>query len=416
MNNVILGISLLLVSAVCLAQGDIWHNLFREKLREANQGSLEAQYDVGTMYLNGRGVKTSRATALEWFSKAAARQYPRAVTRLKLMSENETRFKKTRAQAGQGNPESQYELGNMYIKGIGTDVDYPHAISTYEQSAGQGSSKAAYKLGLIYYEGTGVPVNMKTAFGWFRKAATDNHAAQYYLGKMYAAGQGTARDNALALEWLSKAVDGGFDQARGAMIDVSERIAMETAAQAAKTRAAATKPAPARVTSAAKASRSGNTRRSAKKKPRGRRWDIEDLMLAAWYRDNEPVTYLPSLISNCRIENDRLVCLSDDQTRRTGANLIKYKTKALIENFNDKGTFEVTYRNLVIDASRVESVDAGEATPGNDSGQAAYTVKTGWGTPHVLECRFKNSGTLNCVKNKSYHFELTSPRALTAGK
>ena len=411
MNNVILGISLLLVSTACLAQGDIWNNLFREKLREANQGSLEAQYDVGSMYLNGRGVQASRETAVEWFSKAAARQYPQAITRLKLMSENETRFNKTRTEAGQGNPGSQYELGNMYIKGIGTNVDYTRAISAYEQSAGRGFSKAAYKLGLIYYEGTGVPVNMKTAFGWFRKAATDNHAAQYYLGKMYADGQGTARDNALALEWLSKAVDGGFDQARGAMIDVSERIAMESAAQAAETRAAATKPAPARVTSAARTSS-----RSEKKKPRGKRWDIEDLMLAAWYRDNEPVTYLPSLISNCRIENDRLVCLSDDQTRRTGANLIKYKTKALIENFNDKGTFEVTYRNLVIDASRVGSADAGETTPGNDSEQAAYTVKTGWGTPHVLECRFKNSGTLSCVKNKSYHFELTSPRALTAGK
>jgi TPR repeat protein len=416
MHNVILGISLLLASTTCMAQGDIWNNLFQEKLREANQGNSEAQYDVGTMYQNGRGVRASRAAAVEWFSRAAAQENPQAITRLKLMNENEVRFRKTLVEAERGDRESQYELGNMYTKGIGVDIDYQQAIATYEKSAGQGFDKAAYKLGLIYFEGSGVPSNMKTAFKWFRSAAANNYpAAQYYLGKMYAAGQGTAKNNALALEWLGKAVDGGFDQARGTMIDISESMAMATAAPQAAEPVRAT-PRPAQVASAGKSSGTGDSHKTTKRKPKSRSWSIEDLMLAAWYRDNDPVTYLPSSVSNCRIEANRLICLSDDQTRRTAMNLIKYKTKAIIENFSSEGTFEVTYRNLVIDSTRIESVESGDDAANGNNVETAYTVKTGWGTPHMLECRFKDSSTLDCLKNKSHSFVLTSPQTLATGK
>jgi len=416
MHNVILGISLLLASTTCMAQGDIWHNLFQEKIREANEGNGEAQYDVGTMYQNGRGVKASRAAAVEWFTRAAAQENPQAINRLKLMNENEARFRKTLAEAERGTSESQYELGNMYTKGIGVDVDYQQAIATYEKSAAQGFEKAAYKLGLIYFEGSGVPSNMRTAFRWFRSAAENNYpAAQYYLGKMYAAGQGTAKDNALALEWLGKAVDGGFDQARGAMIDISESMAMAAAAPQAAEPVRAT-PRPAPVASTGKPAGSDDSHKTTKQKPKSRSWNIEDLMLATWYRDNEPVTYLPSSVNNCRMDENRLICLSDDQTRRTATNLIKYKTKAIIENFSSKGTFEVTYRNLVIDSTRIESMESGDNAVSGNSEETAYTVKTGWGTPHMLECRFKDSGTLDCLKNKSHSFVLTSPQTLATGK
>lgn len=410
MNKIIPGIILLLMSGVTAAQGDIWNTLFKDKLREANQGNVEAQYDVGTMYLNGRGVQASRATAVEWFGKAAAQGNAQAITRLKLMSENEARFSRTRAEADRGDRSSQYELGNMYTKGIGVEVDYGKAIAAYELSAGQGYDKAAYKLGLLYYEGSGVPVDMKVAFKWFRTAAMNNHAAaQYYLGRMYAAGQGTRKDNTQALDWLSKAVDGGFDQARGAMIDVTENIAMEAAAAEA---AANAKAAPAPVVAKRKPARTSETRKSEREKPAAPSWSLEDLMLAAWNRDDEPVTFLPSTINNCRIEEERLVCLSDDQTRRTATNLIKFKTKAIIENFSDKGTFDITYRNLVIDASRIESADEDDGA--EDGGAPA--VKTGWGTPHTLECKFKDRGTLNCLKNKSHKLVLTSPQTLAIGR
>lgn len=416
MNRAILAISMLLCCAATTVQGDIWTRLFKEKLDEATRGNSEAQYDVGTMYLNGRGVKANRPAALEWFAKAADQDNAQALIRMKLMQENEARFRKTLADAENGNSDSQYELGNMYTKGIGVEIDTDKAIAAYESAAGQGHTKAAYKLGLIHYEGSGVATDMNAAFRWFRSAAEHNYpAAQYYLGRMYADGQGTTKDSTSALEWLSKAVEGGFDQARGAMINVQENIAMASAAREADAKAqAAPKPEPVerKAKAPAKTARADPPAQKAARKI----WSFEDLMLASWTRDTEPVTFLPSSINNCRIEDDRLVCLSDDRTRRTATHQIKYKTKSIISNMNGSGAFEITYRNLVIDASPLEKAPSGEDTATADDEDTAYAVKTGWGSAHTLECQFKDRGTLTCLKNQSHRIVLTSPQTLAVGK
>ena len=60
----LIGLSLLLFANS--AASVVWSSLYRDKLTEANNGNGEAQFDVGTMYQNGRGVRTDRAKALEW--------------------------------------------------------------------------------------------------------------------------------------------------------------------------------------------------------------------------------------------------------------------------------------------------------------------------------------------------------------
>jgi len=223
----LLGLSLLLFasSAVC----DVWSSLYREKLQEANSGSGEAQFDVGTMYQNGRGVKADRDKAIEWYGKAAEQGNTSAVSRLGLMEANQASFSSEMLQAEQGNAESQYNVGNMFAKGNGTNMDLGQAVGWYEKAASQGHTKAAYKLGLAYYEGSGVRTNARQARKWFSVAADENYApAQYYLGKIYADGNGVRKSNSKALAWFTKAVDGGFDQARGEMIDITERMQMQT--------------------------------------------------------------------------------------------------------------------------------------------------------------------------------------------
>lgn len=233
---------------------------------------------------------------------------------------------------------------------------------------------------------------------------------------MYAEGQGTAKDNTRALEWLSMAVDGGFDQARGAMINVQENMAMESAAREPVVQARTSpKPAPP-VEKKAKAPAKTARAEPTAEKPARKIWSFDDLMLASWTRDTEPVTFLPSSINNCRIETDRLVCLSDDRTRRTATHQIKYKTKAIISDMQDSGTFEITYRNLVIDASLLETAASEAGAAAGDDEDAAYTVKTGWGSAHTLECQFKDRGTLDCLKNQSHRIVLTSPQTLAVGK
>ena len=49
-----------------------WHT------KSANQGYAEAQYNLGTMYHNGRGVKQDLNTAKQWLTKACENGYTKA--------------------------------------------------------------------------------------------------------------------------------------------------------------------------------------------------------------------------------------------------------------------------------------------------------------------------------------------------
>jgi len=407
MQRTTLGLLLLLSSCASLAGNDVWETLFREKLNEARAGNSNAQYDVGAMYQNGRGVTANRDKAIEWYQKAAAQNDQKAISRLKLIQSNGERFNKALERAGKGEVESQYDLGNMYTEGVGVDADPSKAAAWYEKAASQGYEKAQYKLGLIYYAENSARKNPPLAFKLFRKAAEKGYpAAQFHVGKMYASGQGVKRDYEKAREWYRKAADGGFNEARRALIDIAAIL---------EDRPADRHPQPLKTAMPDAQSRATGAQENAP------RYTYEDLMLASWSRDDQPVAYLPSAINNCRVEDNRLVCFSDDQSRETAAGTIKYKTKAIVNRLTRDGSFEVVYRNLVIDADRdanrkkgsTEEVIGGTTTgPGNMN----YAVKTGWGQEHNLQCRFRGTSTLSCLKDKTHAFLLQSPQALAAGK
>ena len=407
------GLILLLIATLASGSNDIWGTLFKEKLREAALGDSNAQYEVGTLYQNGRGTGASRDQAIEWYRKAAGQDNQKAISRLELMKANESRFSRDSRRAEKGDPESQYSLGNMYTKGVGTPIDQEQARHWYEKAANQGNVKAGYKLGLMYYEGTGVRKNSKTAFKWFTIAAEKgNIAAQYYLGKLYAAGSGVRRNYTSSLEWYTRAVDGGFNQARGEMNDVAEKLKAQKQAPAPVKRTAVSrkKPAASGTTRNKPARRTSKTARNTSV--------MEDLMLATWNRNSRPVSYLPSVTSNCRTADMKIICYSDDLTRETGANSIRYRTKSIISGFSADGSFNVLYRNLVINATRSETRVSSESGAGyDDEGpDKGYSVKTGWGKEHILECTLKDSNTIACLKNKSYAFEVISQQKLAAGQ
>ena len=424
MKRTALTLFLLLLSSVAAGGNDIWQSLFNEKLQEAKQGNSNAQFDVASMYQNGRGVKSDLSKATEWYKKSAAQKNPKAVNRLKILQANEERFKKVLAQADKGDAESQYKLGKMYTEGSGVSIDHTRATEAFKSAAEQGYAKAEYKLGLHYYEGTGVNQNRKTAYKWFKAAAEQNHpAAQYYLGKMYASGSGVKQNYTTSLEWLTKSVDGGFNQARGEMIDVSERMKVretEKANPAPGKKVASRKKKPVKKASKSKPEKSKTKTVKVEKSEKAPEFAIEDLMVAAWNRDNKPVAYLPSAINNCRTEKNNIVCYSDSQTRKSGNSLIKFKTKSVMKDFSKDGSFKVTYRNLVVDSDSIASIDTNEddeeVGSDDDSAASSYKVKAGWGKEHALECQLKDSGTVSCLKNKTHTFVLVSPHTLASGK
>ena len=58
--------------------------------------------------------------------------------------------------AAQGYASAQYNLGLMYANGRGVVQDYTEAMKWYRLAAVQGAASAQYNLGLKYYFGEGV--------------------------------------------------------------------------------------------------------------------------------------------------------------------------------------------------------------------------------------------------------------------
>ena len=72
--------------------------------------------------------------------------------------------------AEQGVVEAQFNLGVMFDKGDVVPQDYTKARFWFEKAAEQGYATAQYNLGLMFYNGKGVRQDLQIAKEWFGKA------------------------------------------------------------------------------------------------------------------------------------------------------------------------------------------------------------------------------------------------------
>ncbi len=170
-------------------QAVVWYR------KSAEQGDKWAQYSLGLMYANGRGVPKDEQQAVVWYRKAAE----------------------------QGNASAQFNLGVMYDHGRGVPKDDQQAVVWYRKAAEQGRADAQFNLGVMYTNGQGVPKDEQQAVAWYMKAAEQGDAdAQSNLGAMYANGRGVPKDDQQAVVWRRKAAEQGNaigQAALGAMFD-----------------------------------------------------------------------------------------------------------------------------------------------------------------------------------------------------
>ena len=80
-------------------------------------------------------------------------------------------LKEWRPLAEQGNAGAQYNLGQMYIYGRGVPEDYAEAAKWYRKAAEQGHANAQYNLGVMYDNGQGVPQDYVQAHMWYNLSA-----------------------------------------------------------------------------------------------------------------------------------------------------------------------------------------------------------------------------------------------------
>jgi uncharacterized protein len=105
--------------------------------------------------------------------------------------------------AEKGDAAAQYNLGTLFAEGKGVEHDDAKAFVWFHRAADQGNAAAQYNVGASYAEGAGVEKSDVNAAKWFHRAADQGMPfAQLNLGLLYASGSGVTQDNVEALKWL----------------------------------------------------------------------------------------------------------------------------------------------------------------------------------------------------------------------
>jgi TPR repeat protein len=83
----------------------------------------------------------------------------------------DTAAKAFRKLAERGDVVAQYNLGTMYENGKGIPQDYAEAVRWYTRAAEQGNAGAQFNLGILYEYGAGLPQNNIMAHMWYDLAS-----------------------------------------------------------------------------------------------------------------------------------------------------------------------------------------------------------------------------------------------------
>lgn len=183
-------------------------------IKNAEQGDVRAQFQLGLKYSNGEGIQQSEEEAVKWYLKAAEQEHAAAQNNLGVAYEkgrgvqqnDEEAFKWYRKAAEKNLAIAQRNLGLMYHLGRGVQQDDQESFKWYRKAALQENPLAQNSLGLMYQNGRGVQKNYKEAAIWFRKAAKQGDTdAQNNLGWMYQHGRGVKQSDISAIRWHNKA-------------------------------------------------------------------------------------------------------------------------------------------------------------------------------------------------------------------
>ncbi len=119
-----------------------------------------------------------------------------------------------------GDINAQYELGLMYLRGDAVLKDYTRGIELLQHAAQQDHIAAQLQLADMYLRGVEMQPDVAAAFEWYLRAARRGDAqAQYMLGNLYRAGSGVQESPAEAHRWYTAAAQQGHLKAKERLAD-----------------------------------------------------------------------------------------------------------------------------------------------------------------------------------------------------
>ena len=291
------------------------------------------------------------------------------------------RFNRQLSAAKAGKVKAMYEVGRLYERGRGTNLNLKLATQWYQSASDAGQSYAQSRLGIMYFEGRGVKQNYKKALKLLNAAAKENvPSAQYQLANMYELGTGVPQNLKKAIHWYSQSDKYGYYLAKPKIVRLKKLLTNSGTIN---------RTAPLKTITNAKRSPSPL---------------IQTITKGQWFKRKKAVGYLPSNISNCVNDTyNSLHCISTSQERSTGTEIIAYNTESNIKVKN-KTSFDVVYSNNVLEVTSL-SVEDGD---GNIVEKGPSRIKKGkQGKKRTLTCHLKNKNLISCSKGSS-SFKLIS--------
>src|SRR5688572_7155503 len=93
--------------------------------------------------------------------------------------------------AENGDINAQYNLGRLNRNGEGIEKELEKAFYWYQKAAENGNINAQHDLAILYENGEGTEKNLEKSFHWYLKAAENGDInAQYNLGRLNKNGEG----------------------------------------------------------------------------------------------------------------------------------------------------------------------------------------------------------------------------------
>jgi len=191
----------------------------------AEEGNANAQFLLGSSFVDGLGLDISKDRAFYWYNLSADQGYSIAQYYLgiQLLTGRGTEKDPDRGMqlihtaAEQGLASAvKYVAVNFLWEGKGVELDTDQGLKWLRKAVSLGDPNACVILGSLYKRGKkGVVKNNEEAVKWFRKAAmSGDKYGQYHLGVMYKNGYGVEQNDKKAVKWFRKAADKGNKKAQ----------------------------------------------------------------------------------------------------------------------------------------------------------------------------------------------------------
>jgi TPR repeat protein len=200
--------------------------------KRAEAGDKDAQFELGSMYLEVKNVPSIQDKAYEWIRKAAEQGHAEAqfvigngYTTGKLRETDigksiDTATAWYEKAALQGHAEAQFIMGEhfggnvlQHMRDPNKKWDDKKALEWYEMAAVQNHVLAQVTTATRYKYGVGAPINLVRAAKWYLAAAELGDAtAQNEIGLAYENGRGVSKDTSASAKWfLASAAQGDPD-------------------------------------------------------------------------------------------------------------------------------------------------------------------------------------------------------------